>query len=197
MAYDASWDTCASGANLSRSPHFHKASLRLCDHRTRSAREKSWSRRRVLAGGCERPFGRFETISFCFGEDASQLTGSLTFIRSYVEAETRNSRRELADVDEGVVAQRSSSRHIASERSDDAQKESFRVSQKIHVSQSPMTVTITFRRCAVCRCSNRKIPCHVPSCIREPAIGITSLDRVNTIRMCEGMSSGPSSLCSK
>ena len=46
------------------------------------------------------------------------------------------------------------------------------------------------------RCSNRKIPCQVPSCIRESATGITSLDRVSTIRMCEGMSSGPSQSCS-
>jgi hypothetical protein len=45
-----------------------------------------------------------------------------------------------------------------------------------------MIVTITFRGCGACRYSKRKIPCHVPNCIWASTIGITSLDRVNTIR---------------
>ncbi len=53
-------------------------------------------------------FARFETIDSCFGEDASQFTGRLTLIRTYMEAETRDSRRKLAEVDEGILAKRRS-----------------------------------------------------------------------------------------
>ena len=62
--------------------------------------------------------------------------------------------------------------------------------------RSPITVTAMFRRCDARRCSNRKIPCHVPSCISPSAIGMTSLERVNTMRICEVLSSAPSSSCS-
>src|SRR5947207_4718477 len=58
-------------------------------------------------------------------------------------------------------------------------------------------VTKTFRRCGARRCSNRKMPCHVPSCIFPSTIGIVSLVRVKTMRICDGMSSLPSEPCVK
>ena len=39
--------------------------------------------------------------------------------------------------------------------------------------------------------------CHLPSCSWPSAIGITSLDRVRTERICEVLSSPPSAVCSK
>jgi hypothetical protein len=107
--------------------------------------------------------GRFATINSCFGEDASQFTGRLTLIRTYMEAETRDSRRKLAEVDEGILANgevwtdriRVIWRRVEGELLCAAENSCLSI---------PMIVTITFRRCLACRCSNRKIPCHVPSC---------------------------------
>ena len=62
---------------------------------------------------------------------------------------------------------------------------------------SPITVTTIFRRCPARRCSKRKIPCQVPSCIRPSATGMVSLLCVSTMRICDGMSSAPSESCSK
>ena len=45
---------------------------------------------------CEGPLRKVRNINSCFGEDASKLTGSLTLIRTYIEAETRDSRRKFA-----------------------------------------------------------------------------------------------------
>ena len=61
--------------------------------------------------------------------------------------------------------------------------------------QIPMIVTTIVRRCGAARCSNRKIPCQVPSCIRPRPIGTTSLVCVRTMRRCEVVSSGPSAVC--
>ena len=62
---------------------------------------------------------------------------------------------------------------------------------------SPIIVIHTFRRWGARRCSNRKMPCQVPSCISRLIIGTLSLVRVKTMRMCDGISSLPSELCSK
>ena len=66
-----------------------------------------------------------------------------------------------------------------------------------HYSHSPITVMKTLRRCGARRCSKRKMPCHVPSCIFPFTIGTVSLVRVRTMRMCDGMSSLPSESCVK
>lgn len=62
---------------------------------------------------------------------------------------------------------------------------------------SPITETLISRWCAALRCSNRKIPCYVPSVMQPAAMGIVSLVRVSTIRRCEDMSSGPSAVWTK
>ena len=64
-------------------------------------------------------------------------------------------------------------------------------------SYSAMIVMKIFRRCGARRCSKRKMPCHVPSCIFTSAIGTVSPVRVKTMRMCDGMSSLPSEPCVK
>ncbi len=52
--------------------------------------------------------------------------------------------------------------------------------------------TTTFLECPRERCSQRKIPCQVPKSILAPASGICSEVFVNALRICEGISSGPS-----
>ncbi len=44
-------------------------------------------------------------------------------------------------------------------------------------------------------CSNRKIPCQVPSMRQESCTGMDTLVWVNMERRCAGMSSGPSAVC--
>jgi hypothetical protein len=61
----------------------------------------------------------------------------------------------------------------------------------------PRMLSVICRRCGARRCSKRKTPCHVPSCRLPSAIGITSLERVKTERICEVLSSPPSAVCSK
>ena len=67
----------------------------------------------------------------------------------------------------------------------------------ISLRYSPMMLTTTRRRCSERRCSNTKMPCQVPSWSRASAIGMTSLVRVSTMRMCEVESSGPSAVWMK
>jgi hypothetical protein len=62
-------------------------------------------------------------------------------------------------------------------------------------SASPMTFSAILRFGGFRRCSKRKMPCHVPSAICPPRTGIDSCVCVSALRMCAGMSSGPSSLC--
>ncbi len=50
------------------------------------------------------------------------------------------------------------------------------------------------RRCGARRCSQRKSPCQVPSSNRPPLTGITSELLVSAMRICAGMSSGPSAV---
>jgi len=59
---------------------------------------------------------------------------------------------------------------------------------------SPLTCTVTPRCFGLVRCSNRKIPCHVPSAIRPRLTGIVSDVCVNADLICAGMSSKPSAL---
>ena len=172
-----------AGANWSRSPHFRKASLPLYITERDLLEADIWIVAEFFLESAKGCFVRFETINLRSGKDASQLRGGLSFIRADVEAETRPVRRKCPDIDERIFAERRRARNIAPKRSEGAPKESLCVVKEIHALQSPMTVTIIFRRCAACRCSNRKMPCQVPNCIRESATGITSLERVNTIRM--------------
>ena len=51
------------------------------------------------------------------------------------------------------------------------------------VGYSPSTVTLTRRGVGDSRCSQRKIPCQVPSCSRPSEKGIVSLVRVRAILM--------------
>ena len=57
------------------------------------------------------------------------------------------------------------------------------------------TFTMTRRVLGRCRCSHRKMPCHVPSASRPCMTGIDRWVWVSAPLMCAGISSAPSSTC--
>jgi hypothetical protein len=57
-------------------------------------------------------------------------------------------------------------------------------------------VTMTRRSWGIFRCSQRYSACHVPRPNSPATTGIVSEFCVRTVRMCEGISSGPSASCS-
>ena len=59
----------------------------------------------------------------------------------------------------------------------------------------PMTWTTMLRLCGDLRCSNRYSPCQVPSARWPLMTGTVRLVCVMLARMCDVMSSGPSSVC--